>query len=102
MQFKNPARNTFSQKNWQPTSNEETEEDRKAHTPHFQKLRKDFFKIMSWTRPSFYSKIDNVTYVIVKLLKYVIRKFSHHMHTVSKCLYEEIFIENITKFAARY
>lgn len=54
------------------------------HTPHFHKLRKDLLKIVSWTGPSFYSKIDNSTYVIVKTLKYVIREFSHHMHTISK------------------
>jgi len=72
------------------------------HTPHFQKLRKDLLKIVSWTWPTFYSKIDNITYVIVKSFKYVNREFFHHMHTISKWLYEEIFIKNVTKIAARY
>lgn len=60
------------------------QEKRERYTPHFQKLRKNLLKIVSWTRPAFYSKIDNVTYVIVKLLKYVIWKFSYHMHTLLK------------------
>ncbi|MCH98271.1 hypothetical protein A2U01_0019271, partial [Trifolium medium] len=57
---------------------------RERHTPHFQKLWKNLLKIVSWTRPGLYSKIDNVTYVIVKQLKYVIWKFSYHMHMFLK------------------
>lgn len=75
---------------------------REKSAPHFQKMRKNLLNIVRWTRPGFYSEIDNVTYVIAKPFKYVNWKFSYHMHMFLKWLYEEIFVENVTEVAARW
>lgn len=54
---------------------------------------------MGGTCPTFYSQIYNAAYVIIKPLKYIFWKLSNYIHIILKCVYEELFIKYVSKFA---